>query len=423
MIFFCDAFVAMRNDLPGGAHRVMWTGKIEKVWPPEPPTNAGATYAGGENGDTIAHIELCALSVLRTPSLWNRTVPDGNPHGYGASYLERARSYVARCDEANDEYSAKYFVQPGTNLIRNPSNWPAGFHTMEAINIQMMLDGGFQRDAEAHELLADAPSRVARYDAIVKRSVRECLDGMKHARQVAGHTVYTWYYYPWDVTHVETVGHASYDILGIWRASTRAGYGLSRAELVPLADTLLYAISLGNGSFASSVDGTGVPRNYVQSEWAFAADWNHAAYALIGQAALATGRHKASPDLTSILLWTKARLAPPAPGGEADASAGVPDARDAEAPDAAPPDARPSADARPPADAVAAGRPDAAPDDAAPAIAPSPDADEPAIPRPRPAGCSCTLGSHARRDAGGAAALILALMVLSLRRTRRSSDR
>ena len=35
MVFFADAFVAMRNDLPGGEHRVMWTGNVDKVWPPE----------------------------------------------------------------------------------------------------------------------------------------------------------------------------------------------------------------------------------------------------------------------------------------------------------------------------------------------------------------------------------------------------
>jgi hypothetical protein len=305
----------MRNDLPGGQHRMMWTGLVEKVWLP----NATTGYAGGENGDTIAHIELCALAVLRTPALWKETVPDGNPHGYGVSYLDRAKTYLARCDEANDEYSAKYFVQPGTNLIRNPPNWPAGFHTMEAINIQMMLNGGFQRNAEAHELLGDAPARVARYDAIAKTSVRECLTGMKHARVVNGYTVYTWYYYPWDVTHVETVGHAAYDVLGLWRASTRAAYGLTTADLVPIADTLVYAISLGGHNFANSVDGSGTPRSYVQSPWGFSAAWNPDAYALIGQAALATGRYKGSPDLTAIILWTKAMLHPSLPDG------GVPD--------------------------------------------------------------------------------------------------
>ena len=38
----------------------------------------------------------------------------------------------------------------------------------------------------------------------VETSVRECLDGMKHVRQLNCHTVYTWYYYPWDVTHLES---------------------------------------------------------------------------------------------------------------------------------------------------------------------------------------------------------------------------
>src|SRR6185436_2349469 len=76
MIFFLDEFVALRNDLPGGAHRVVWTGKVEKVW-----LGAVDTVApGGENSDTIAHIAYGALLILRTPALWPRVVPDGNPH-------------------------------------------------------------------------------------------------------------------------------------------------------------------------------------------------------------------------------------------------------------------------------------------------------------------------------------------------------
>src|SRR4051812_24673367 len=109
MIFFTDAFLAMRNDLPGGEHRVMWTGIVDKLWPPEAPTGAAQpgqiTYAGGENSDTIAHIEYAALVILRTRALWSLTVPDGDPHGYGRTYLARARTYATLCGEANDEYA------------------------------------------------------------------------------------------------------------------------------------------------------------------------------------------------------------------------------------------------------------------------------------------------------------------------------
>ena len=315
--------MALRNDLAGGAHRVMWTGNIDKVWPPSAPGGPGEAYAGGENGDTIAHIEYAALLILKSRGLWTAKIPDGDPHGYGATYLQRAKTYVARCEEANDEYSAKYFVQPGTNLIRNPGNWPAGFHTMEAINIQMMLDGGFQRDAEIHELLGDAPARVARYDAIVKASVRECLNGMKHPSTVNGHTVYTWYYYPWDVRHLESVGHAAYDILGIWRASNAQGLRAGAGGAGAAGRHALFVISKGGGMFATSVDGSGALRGSVQDEWLLTSEWNDSVYDLMAGPALASRRFARTPMTTAAILFMKGRRAGPAQDG----GAGEPDAR------------------------------------------------------------------------------------------------
>jgi len=412
MIFFLDEFVALRNDLPGGAHRVVWTGKVEKVW-----LGAVDTVApGGENSDTIAHIAYGALLILRAPALWPRVVPDGNPHGYGATYLERAKTYVARTEEANDEYVVKSFVQPGTNLIRNPPGWPPGAHTMEAINIQMMLDGGFQRDAEIHALLGTDPQRVARYDAIVKTTVRECLDGMKHASQAAGRTVYVWYYYPWDVRHVETVGHAQYDILGIWRAAQRSAYGLKREELMPLADTLSYVISLGNNSFATVVDGTGPPRNVAPPYWLLASDWNDSAYDIMAGAVVASGVYRRSPAFTAMLLWTKARRAaagPPGPGGGDGGREGVPDAGTVDVrPDAAQTEGPAPADAARVAAADASLRPPAEGDVYGDArVVPSSTASS-------HGGCaSCRIG--ARKDqAAWASPAMVALLLVALSRRR-----
>src|SRR5262245_57729803 len=110
MIEFTDAFVWLRNDLPGGTHVVMWTGNVDPVWPGNGPAHPPHNYAGGENGDTIAHVYLTALQILKAPFLWDLPVPDGDPHRFGATYLQRAKTYVARCDEADDLYSYKYFV-------------------------------------------------------------------------------------------------------------------------------------------------------------------------------------------------------------------------------------------------------------------------------------------------------------------------
>jgi MYXO-CTERM domain-containing protein len=403
MVFFADAFVAMRNDLPGGEHRVMWTGNVDKLWPPEAPTGAAqpgqVTYAGGENSDTIAHIEYAALAILKTPALWGMAVPGGDPHGFGRTYLDRAKTYAARCAEANDEYAAKYFVQPGTNLIRNPPNWPKGFHTMEAINIQMMVDGGFQRDAEIHELLGGDPARVARYDAIVKTSVRECLDGVKRAAYVvAGHTVYKWDYYATRAGGAESVGHAAYDVLGIWRAYHRPLYGITRAEVTPIADTVSYVISLGNGNFASVVDGTGTPQNYMHPEWHLAGEWNDSALALMGNAAIASKRYVSSPLITAAILATKTRL-PGAPASGPDAAVAPP------------------VDASASPDASVTPRPDSGADAAAPEAPPVLPPSVPPTETPisvHGGGCACSV-----TDSRGGGPGVLTLFVLSLLRLRR----
>lgn len=311
MVDFVDAFVYMRNDLPGGTQTVMWTGDVDPVWPGNGPAHPPSNYAGGENGDTIAHIEYCALLILKTPSLWELPIPDGDPHGFGVTYLDRAKFYIARTDEANDQYSYKYFVTRD-NLIRNPPNWPQGFHTMEAINIQMMLDGGFERDAEIHELLADNPDRVAKYDAVVQTSVRECLDGMEHAYTADGQTVYKWGYYPWSTNLNESVGHGNYDVLGIWRAWMRGSvYGITTDEVTPIAEAMVHVISQGNNQFTGNVDGSGSIMNRMDGEWVPAADWDPLVYDLIAQADVANGRYATTPGIAAPILWMKQRLSAP----------------------------------------------------------------------------------------------------------------
>jgi len=73
MIYYCDEMLSRRNDLwpaeKGGQH-VVWTGRVEPVWPSSNPdvTLAGA---GVEQGDEIAHMCFCAKLILQNPTLWN----------------------------------------------------------------------------------------------------------------------------------------------------------------------------------------------------------------------------------------------------------------------------------------------------------------------------------------------------------------
>jgi Ricin-type beta-trefoil lectin domain-like len=308
LISWTDICVSQRNDLLSsskGGQRVMWTGKINKVWVPNDPTSSSATYAGGENGDTKAHIAYTALLILETPWLWSQTVPDGDPFGNGSTYLARAKKYIARCDEGHDDYDHIFYTSG--NLIRNPSNWPSGFHTMEAINIQMMLMGYLERIAQCHEILADNASRVSTYDTIVKTAGRECLNGMKHSSTVNGQTVYKWGYYPWSTSFNESVGHAAYDVVGIWRIYNRSSYGFSLSEVTPIANAAVEVINVGANTFSGNVDGSGSTQNYMQQQWLLTGDWNSSAWDVMANADLASGRYKSSPFMDATMLWMKQR--------------------------------------------------------------------------------------------------------------------
>lgn len=312
LIGWTDYCVSQRNDLLSatkGGQRVMWTGKIDKVWVPNETNSASAGYAGGENGDTKAHIAYCALLILQRPALWNVTVPDGNPYGYGVTYFQRATNYVHKCDEGHDEYD--YIFYTSTNTIRNPVNWPSGFHTMEANNIQMMLLGYLERLAQCHEILGDDPARVSTYDTIVKTAATECINGMAayHPGTTNGIPVYVWGYYPWSVykSELESVGHAAYDMVGVYRAFNRSTYGFLKSKVMPFANSEVYLMNVATNTFSGSVDGSGTTQNYMQAQWLLLSDWNPAVYTVTAEADYASGRYKSTTLMDATILWMKNR--------------------------------------------------------------------------------------------------------------------
>jgi hypothetical protein len=318
MISWADTCVSERNDLmsaANGGQRVMWTGLIDKVWCPNyptDPTDDQSQYCGCETEDVIGHMAFCAKLILENTNLWNTTVPDGDPFGYGATYIERATNYLGKCDEANSEYFLKWFIQPGTSLIVAPTNaaWVALNENVNANNRQMMFCSGFQRLAEAHELLGDNPGLVAQYDAIVEASVGQCLSGMiaYDPYTAKGQPVYDWGYYPTTDAPESTEIHAEYDMIGVYRAFNRAKYGLTLSPLVPFANTMVDVVSLGSGTFAANVDGSGGTTSPIYSGWIMPADWNPAVYTVVGGWCFTNGWYTSRPDIDAGILWMKNRI-------------------------------------------------------------------------------------------------------------------
>jgi len=229
-IAWTDTWLIHRNDLPMGEHRVMWTGKVEPVWPPNCSTCSSPTYYESEVGDTIGHMGYTAYNILKTPSIWNNTVPDGDPNHFGATYLARAKTYVSMLDFSMSSSFTPYFIDSNTLLIKRPSTaqgYLSTFHNVNAWNVMMMLVNAYQRLAQCHAILGDNPSLLAMYTSIAKNTTDLFA---QHAISYAapdGTTVFNWGYCNFgDCTGRATgedVGHGQYDMWGLTRAYT-AGY-------------------------------------------------------------------------------------------------------------------------------------------------------------------------------------------------------
>ncbi|MGO4272929.1 discoidin domain-containing protein, partial [Paenibacillus sp. TAF58] len=248
--------------------RVLWNGKRELAWPNKKVGEVNSDglliegYSGSENGDVIGHIAYSAKLILQNKSLWNKTVPFGDTAQYGETYLQRAKKYIAELDKSVDTYMIPNFVKPDTLRQYWPED-PRWSTTGSAApgsaipwNQQMMINNGFMRLAESHELLADDQPRVALYDSIVKASI-DWFTSKLEPYQVAGHDVYKWWYVADYFGKVEDADgvHAANDIMGMTRAYDRGKYSVSKDTLIKLSNTIRYVISTGNGNFYCKVDG------------------------------------------------------------------------------------------------------------------------------------------------------------------------
>ena len=141
MLTFCDAVLSERNDLaaaPVGQH-VIWTGRIDPAWPNDVTTTPIGT--GGEQGDPTGHLGQCAREILQTPAIWQKKVPGGDPHGYGRTYLKRAKKYLAAADYAWDNHIFKSLLDlSGANLYRFSSAGPYKPGEPVPWNQQMMFN-------------------------------------------------------------------------------------------------------------------------------------------------------------------------------------------------------------------------------------------------------------------------------------------
>jgi hypothetical protein len=302
MINYSDAIIALRNDFTD--RRVMWDGNVDPVWLTKAATDPAAGYAGCENNDIVGHVAYCAQLIIETPSLWNTTVPDGNPHGYGVTYYQRATNYIAQMEVVQDNYMIQYFIDPGTHRITAPTSsaWTSLNENTTAWNRQMMFMNGFQRLSECHQLLGDNPAKVALYDSIVAAAVNWFFTGLSLG-SASGHPTYDWSYCPTCTGPEDNTLHSTYDIWGTTRAYASGRYGISNATLVPFANTLRYVMNIATNEISTYVDGTGASRNFIYPGWMPICEFDPCTFAIMAN--MDSSRQSGTPIYDAMILWVK----------------------------------------------------------------------------------------------------------------------
>lgn len=316
MIYYCDAALAGRNDLASaadGGQRIVWTGKIEPVWPSSDASTIPAG-AGVEQGSVLSHIAYCAKLILKTPSLWNLNVSFGDPKGFGTTYKARAIKYIQEGDYVIDHWILPHFIRttennhyyfpgaPNTYKPEEPAPW----------NQAWMLTDGFIRLVECHLVLGDSPERVAQYDSIVQPNVNWFMANLKANASVYGSPCWTWAYaLP---SGMEDTNHFAYDCEGLWIAYNCGRYGIKFKDMLPFANTYFDVVlaTVNNGLYAGRVDGTygtghAAGDNYVRDEYIYFTEFRPEKYLTVGNIEINKNKVASSPQITGRLLWEKSR--------------------------------------------------------------------------------------------------------------------
>jgi hypothetical protein len=316
MIYYCDEMLSRRNDLwpakKGGQHLV-WTGKIEPVWPSSNPdvTPAGA---GIEQGDEIAHMAYCAKLILQDPSLWDIKVDIGDTYHFGDNYKARALKYIKEGDYVIDNWILPHFIHTSEN---NHYYFPGAPNTYKANepapwNQAWMLTNALVRLVECHLILNDEVKRIADYDHVIQPNIDWFRASVRAAKSAKGTLVYTWAYaLP---RGMEDTNHAAYDSEGLWIAYESGRYKLGFDDVMPFANTYCDVVmgTVTNGRFAGRVDGTtgtghGGGDNYVRDEYIYLAEFRPDMYLPMANAEISTNKIALSMPITARLLWEKDR--------------------------------------------------------------------------------------------------------------------
>jgi hypothetical protein len=318
-IAWSDQWLIHRNDMPLGEHRVLWTGKVEPTWPPNHPMDTEAAYAGSESADTVGTLAHTALNILRATELASTPVPDGDPNHLGATYLERAKTYLAMLEVSMDKFYVPNFLDRQTLTIRHPSapayaipGTPGGSQNVNAWNRMMFFMNAFQTLGQIHDLLGDDAAKAGMYRKVVENTIDAFVKNAIPHPAADGTTVYDWGYGNMgDVLNNlsnEDLSHGNIDVMGLTRAA-RAGYGhTTAAQLKTYADTVMHEIRIGVRMYAGTVNRVKAGNRRATSlpvGWITLSPYLPGLYQAVAADLLGVGGKTGHAGVAGYVLWAK----------------------------------------------------------------------------------------------------------------------
>ena len=321
-IVWSDAFLHARNDQISG--RIVWTGKRDLCWPNKATNDVQVLHAGAENGDVIEHIVNTARLILENPAIWNQTAPP-DQFGFGATYLDRAKTYVRECQRSAETTIAPWFVRSTKEGYRlyHPDA-PAYFKCCGDSgplpwNQQQELVGALLRLAQCHRLLNDGNPTIAVYEQIATDAASwffaSALPVSAHSR-----VCYDWAYVaPRDPAGwPEVTTESDYDMF-IFR-TFQAHLGPTRLQMQRLINTARFVMYLGANRIAGKVNGTSNAerhdRQFLEFEWIEMSVLDHEFYRKVASTVLTSHEYFDNIAVEAAVLsakhyWATATNAPP----------------------------------------------------------------------------------------------------------------
>jgi hypothetical protein len=321
-IEWSDAFLHARNDPVTG--RLQWTGKRELCWPNKETNDVLALYSGAENGDVIEHIVNTAKLILEDASLWNQTAPS-DKFGFGATYLDRAKTYVRECQRSAETTIVPWYLQNtrvGYRLYRPESPAYVKFFNETGPlpwNQQQCIVGGLLRLAQCHRLLNDGNTNIVFYEQITRDAAAWFFENAKLV-SVNGKNCYDWGYLAVadPEEHREDTGHSFYDVF-VLRAYD-ANLGVERVQLQRLINTALFVINRGSNVFAGYVNGVTnqyrEARKFLHYPWIEMSVLDKRLYELTANAVLVSHEFYDDIPVEAAVLYAKHYWATHEPGPE-----------------------------------------------------------------------------------------------------------